>query len=290
MNDDVPFSFGTVAIVGVGLLGGSLGMVLRARKLAARVVGVGRDVEKLNRAVSLGAIDAATTEWEAGVADADLVVLCTSVSHIIETLAETMRAAKSGAVVTDVGSVKGVIVAAAANAPFFVGGHPMAGSEQTGVEAATPGLFQNATWAVTPTPDTDPQAVRLVEALARAVGARPLTLTPDAHDAVVAVTSHLPHVLAAALMRRAQFSQSIQPQTSRMTAGSFADMTRIAASSPTLWRDICLANRPALLSALRAFQGDLNVLAQAVQDGDGAQVEAFFAEGADAKRRWNVPV
>lgn len=290
MSDDVPFAFGTVAIVGVGLLGGSLGMALRARKLAARVVGIGRDVEKLNRAVSLGAIDAATTDWESGIADADLVVLCTSVGHIIETVGAAVRQTKPGAVVTDVGSVKGAIVAAAANAPFFVGGHPMAGSEQTGVEAATETLFQDATWAMTPTPATDPQALQTVESLARAVGARPLTLAPDAHDAIVAVTSHLPHALSAALMRRAQASQNALPQTATMTAGSFADMTRIAASSPALWRDICLANRPALLSTLRAFQGDLDALAQAVEDADGAQVEAFFADAAAAKRRWNVPV
>ena len=282
----LPVRFGTVAIVGVGLIGGSLGMAMKSRRIAGRVVGLGRSRERLDLAVGLGAIDEGTTNAASALADADLIVLCTTVGHIRETLGGTLALAKPGAVVTDVGSTKSAIVAAAGGDPRFVGGHPMAGSEQGGVEAATALLFSEATWAVTPTETTDDGAREAVESLAREVGAATLTLPPDAHDAMLAVTSHLPHVLASSLMRQAAATQERHPQTRRLTAGSFADATRVAASSPELWRDVCLTNRDALRDALRAFRGELDTLERAVTDGDAAAIEAFFAEGAAAKRGW----
>ncbi len=283
-----PGHFGTVAIVGVGLIGGSLGMALKGRRLAHRVIGIGRNPERLDKAVALGAIDAGMTDLALGVAEADVVVLCTTVGHIVETLPGVLKAVKPGAVVTDVGSTKGAIARQAAGFPFFVGGHPIAGSEQAGVEAATPLLFEEATWAVTPTEGSDPGAVRTVERLARKVGATTLTLSPEAHDSMLAVTSHLPHVLASSLMRQASAAQRIHPQTQRLTAGSFADATRVAASPPEIWRDVCLTNREALLAALRGFQAELDALEAAVEAGDAAQIEAFFAAGAEAKRGWGA--
>lgn len=283
-----PGHFGTVAIVGVGLIGGSLGMALKGRRLAHRVIGIGRNPERLDKAVALGAIDAGMTDLARGVAEADVVVLCTTVGHIVETLPGVLKAVKPGAVVTDVGSTKGAIARQAAGFPFFVGGHPMAGSEQAGVEAATPLLFEEATWAVTPTEGSDPGAVRTVERLAREVGATTLTLSPEAHDSMLAVTSHLPHVLASSLMRQASAAQRIHPQTQRLTAGSFADATRVAASPPEIWRDVCLTNREALLAALKGFQAELDALEAAVEAGDAAQIEAFFAAGAEAKRGWGA--
>ena len=283
-----PGHFGTVAIVGVGLIGGSLGMALKGRRLAHRVIGIGRNPERLDKAVALGAIDAGMTDLALGVAEADVVVLCTTVGHIVETLPGVLKAVKPGAVVTDVGSTKGAIARQAAGFPFFVGGHPMAGSEQAGVEAATPLLFEEATWAVTPTEGSDPGAVRTVERLAREVGATTLTLSPEAHDSMLAVTSHLPHVLASSLMRQASAAQRIHPQTQRLTAGSFADATRVAASPPEIWRDVCLTNREALLAALKGFQAELDALEAAVEAGDAAQIEAFFAAGAEAKRGWGA--
>ena len=290
MTDEAHFPghFGTVAIVGVGLIGGSLGMALKRRRLAHRVIGIGRNSERLDKAVALGAIDAGMTDLALGVAEADVVVLCTTVGHIIETLSGVLKAVKPGAVVTDVGSTKGAIARQAAGFPFFVGGHPMAGSEQAGVEAATPLLFEEATWAVTPTEGSDPGAVRTVERLAREVGATTLTLSPEAHDSMLAVTSHLPHVLASSLMRQASAAQRIHPQTQRLTAGSFADATRVAASPPEIWRDVCLTNREALLASLRGFQAELDALEAAVEAGDAAQIEAFFAAGAEAKRSWGT--
>ncbi len=281
-----PLPFGTVAIVGIGLIGGSLGMALKRRRLARRVIGIGRSRERLDLARALGAVDEIETDLAAGVEGADVVVLCTTVGHILESLPAVLAAARPGAVVTDVGSTKGMIVARAGGAPRFVGGHPMAGSEQAGVEAATATLFEEATWAITPTDGADPEATRAIETLAGSVGASTLTLTPSAHDAMLAVTSHLPHVLASALMRRAVAARGIHPETAQLTAGSFADATRVATSPPEIWRDVCLTNRDALLHALRGFRGELEILEEAVAGGDAARIEAFFAAGAAAKRGW----
>ncbi len=288
MTDEPPFPghFGTVAIVGVGLIGGSLGMALKSRRLAQTVIGVGRSLERLETAAALGAIDSGTTSLEEAAADADIIVLCTTVGHILTTLPETLALVKPGAIVTDVGSTKAAIVQAAAGAANFVGGHPMAGSERAGVESATPLLFEEATWAITPADTTDPAAVTLLERFAQSVGATTLLLSPDAHDAMLAVTSHLPHVLASALMRQASDLQSRRPQTQQLSAGSFADSTRVAASSPEIWRDVCLSNRDALLHALQAFRGQLDTLEAAVEGSDAAEIEAFFASGAAAKRGW----
>ncbi len=283
-----PGGFGTVAIVGVGLLGGSLGRTLKTRRLAHRVIGVERTEDRLHKAQALGAIDSGATSLPEAVADADIVVLCSPVGHILEILPEVLAAAKDGAVVTDVGSTKAAIVRRAGSAAAFVGGHPMAGSEQAGVEAATPYLFEEATWAITPSESSDPHAVQTVQRLAQSVGATTLLLAPDAHDAMLAVTSHLPHVLASALMRQAQQTQSRYPQTSQLTAGSFADGTRVAASSPEIWRDVCLSNRDALLQALQAFRGQLDTLEAAVADSNADEIEAFFTAGAAAKRNWGV--
>ena len=285
---EVPGHFGTVVIVGVGLIGGSLGQALKSRRLAQRVIGVGRSAERLETAKALGAIDIGITRLDEAISDADVVVLCTTVGHILETLPEALAGANPGAVVTDVGSTKAAIVSAAAGAAHFVGGHPMAGSEQTGVEAATPLLFEEATWAITPTETTAPAAVSLIERFAQSVGATTLRLSPDAHDAMLAVTSHLPHVLASALMRQARATQSRHAETRLLTAGSFNDGTRVAASSPEIWRDVCLSNRDALLDALQAFRGELAVLEAAVEARDAEKIEAFFASGASAKRGWGA--
>ncbi len=289
MTDD-PASlrpFNTVAILGVGLIGGSLGQVLKARRLALRVVGIGRSPERLDQAVALGAIDQGFLDLRAGLAGADLVVLGTAVSHILEVLPAVLRLAPPGAVVTDVGSTKTEIVRRADGAPLFVGSHPMAGSERTGVEAATPLLFQDATWALTPVASTDPGALRRLQRFAQELGARTLVLSPEDHDAMVAVTSHLPHVLSAALMRQAADARLLHPETARLAAGSFADLTRIAASSPEIWRDVCLSNRDAVLDALRHYRHQLDGLEAAVADRDATGIESFFATAAAAKHDWN---
>jgi prephenate dehydrogenase len=281
-----PAPLGTVTIFGMGLIGGSIGLALRARRLAARVVGIGRSLERLQTAIERGAADAVTTDLAEGLADADVVILCSTVSHILATIPDALRLLPPGAVLTDVGSTKEQIVLAAGGAPYFVGGHPMAGSERAGIEAATATLFEKATWAVTPHPTNDPDAVRTVQALAEVLGANVLVVPPATHDAMVAITSHLPHVLSSALMRQARATAAEHRDTPRLAAGGFADMTRIAASSPEIWRDICLSNRGAVLAALRAYRAELDVIEQAVADSDAAAIESFFAAGADAKRSW----
>ncbi len=287
-EEDPSAPFGTVAIIGVGLIGGSLGMALKQRGLARRIIGIGRDPARLDKAARLGAIDTGSTDLAEGVTDADIVIVCTTIGHILDTLPQTLRLARPDAVVTDVGSTKSAIVQRAEGAPRFVGGHPMAGSEQTGVEAAAPTLFQEATWALTPTERTDPQAAAVVRRLAQSVGAATLLTTPDAHDAMVAVTSHLPHVLASALMRQAAGVRATLPDVARLSAGSFADGTRVAAASPEIWRDVCLSNQQAVLRALHDFRGQLGALEAAVAAQDAGAIEAFFAAGRAAKREWNA--
>jgi prephenate dehydrogenase len=287
-NIDTRSRFGTVAIVGVGLIGGSLGMALKERRLAATVIGVGRSAERLQHAKCLGAVDRTTTDLIDGVTHADLVVLSTTIGHILDHLGPILSAVSPATIVTDVGSTKSAIVKKAGRAPNFVGGHPMAGSERVSVEAARPNLFENATWAFTPTDATSDTDLARVRGMAQAIGARALVLSPAEHDRCVAVTSHLPHAIASSFMRHAAMSAESAPEMRMMTAGSFADMTRIAAASPDIWRDVCVTNRDAVLAAIGQFESQLEILKKAVEAGDPAAIEAFFAQGFEAKRNWSA--
>jgi len=278
--------FNSVAIVGVGLIGGSLGQALKSRGLAREVVGIGRSPERLQRAVDLAAIDRYSTDLSQGIAGCDLIVLCTTIQNIIQTIPEVLSSKSPDAIITDVGSTKSEIVAAAAGNPNFVGSHPMTGSEQAGVEAATKDLFQSATWAITPTQTTSKAAVARIEALARAMGSHVLTLTPEAHDTIVAITSHIPHIMATTLVREATQVRSNHPETPAMSAGSFNDATRVAASHPEIWRDVCLTNRDAILTALSNYRSQLELIEKLVAARDANAIEEFFKSGAEAKRNW----
>lgn len=283
-TDDKPF--GTVAIIGVGLIGGSIGMALRRSGLARTVIGVEPEWPRVMAAHAAGAIDFPGIIWDKCTVVADLVIISTPVGHILEIVEDVLAWVEPGTVVTDVGSTKSAIVRQAGNNRFFVGGHPMTGSERAGVEAARADLFDGATWALTPTPHTDPQALTVVEKLAQTMGAKTLTLTAEAHDAMTAVTSHLPHALASSLMRQAAGLRETYPDVVRLSAGSFADGTRVAASSPEIWRDVCLSNKDALLNALNNFRGQLGVLEAALTAGDGEALEKFFTQGRTAKDTW----
>lgn len=277
--------FNRVAIVGVGLIGGSLGLALRERRLAREIVGVGRNPETLAKAEGLGAITEGTTDFAAGVAEADLIVLATPIGQILADMARLPALLKPDTIVTDVGSVKGEIAlseAARGLGGHFVPGHPMAGSERSGVEAARANLFLDATWALTPTSETDPAALHSVRELAMAVGARVITLTPEAHDRAVAVTSHLPHVLAYALASVAGDVAATDPQTWSLAAGSFRSGTRVARSSPAFWREITFSNRAALIDAVRASRAELDAALAALEAGDEPALEALFRRGYDA--------
>lgn len=282
-----PRALGRIAIVGVGLMGGSIGLAVK-RENAGHVIGIGRSSEKLELARSLGAIDSWATDLETGIADADLIVLCTTICTIVDQLPQVLKAAPPHAVITDIGSTKSAIVAAAGSDPRFVGGHPMCGSERTGVEASTPTLYQNATWAITPSSRTADSAVDTLLALIGITGAVPLVLEPETHDAMVAITSHVPHVLASALIRAAGDARAALPALPRMSAGSFADMTRVAASPPEIWRDVCLTNRDAVLATLAQYRRELDVLENALRAEDPAAIEGFFRDGQAQKAEWRT--
>jgi prephenate dehydrogenase len=269
-----------LAIVGVGLLGGSVAKAVRAQGLAREIVGVGRDPARLAPAVSEGVLDRATTDVAAGVAGADRVLLAAPVLANEGLLARVWPAAAAGALLTDVGSTKRGIVAAAErlivarSEVHFVGSHPMAGSEKSGYAVARPDLFRGATVVVTPTETTPAAAAKGVGEFWAALGARVVVLDPDTHDRAVAAISHLPHVAAWALVDAvARF----EPGALQIAARGFKDTTRIAASDPDVWREILVDNRAALRASLTAFRTALDELERLVMADDGAALTAFLA-------------
>jgi prephenate dehydrogenase len=269
-----------LTIVGVGLLGGSVAKAARARGIASEIVGVGRDTGRLDAARRDGVLDVATTDLAAGVRDADVVVLAAPVLTILTLLDAVATVSGPDTIVTDVGSTKAAIVAAAGrpgrDRPLrFVGSHPMAGSEQSGYAHARVDLFDGATVIVTPAETSEPAAVKTITALWEALGAgRVLTLDPDAHDRAVAAISHLPHLAAFALVDAVE---RFEPGAFDVAARGFRDTTRIAASDPTMWEEIFLANRDALAAGLEAFRDALADLARQIARGDGDALRASLA-------------
>jgi prephenate dehydrogenase len=270
---------GRLAILGVGLLGGSVARAARAQGLAREIIGVGRDRQRLAPALADGVLDGAVTDVAEGVRGADLVVLAATVLANESLLAQVWRHAADGALITDVGSTKrGIVHAAerlAATRPLaFVGSHPMAGSEKSGYAIARADLFHGALVVVTPTETTDPRAVKAVTEFWEAIGARVVTLDPESHDRAVAAISHVPHVVAWALMDAvARF----EPSALEVAARGFKDTTRIAASDPAMWRDILVANADAVLATLGGFRRALSELEGLVAARDAAGLEAALA-------------
>jgi len=269
-----------LAIVGVGLLGGSVAKAARARGLAHTIVGVGRDQTRLAEALGDGALDQATTDLPVGLRGADLVVLAAPVLVIEGLLGSVAAAVGPETLVTDVGSTKGSIVrranALSASQPFtFVGSHPMAGSERAGYAVARADLFQGATVIVTPTDATVPRATKEVSAFWEGLGARVSHLDPGAHDRVVAAISHLPHLAAFALVAGAY---RFEPTALGFAARGFRDTTRVAASDPVVWQEIFHGNRDALLTSLRSFREALDEVERLVVANDVEDLRAWLAE------------
>ena len=269
--------FESVVIVGPGLVGGSLGQALRAKGLARLVVGVGRRQVSLDRALERGAIDEATLDLEGAVVGADLVVLATGVGLIPRQAEAVLSRVAEGAILTDVGSVKAAICRSveealrrAGVAAHFVGGHPLAGSEQRGVEAAREDLFRDACCILTPTEDTNRDALARVRGLWEAVGARVVELAPERHDELLAQISHLPHVAASCLVNNAS------DEALAFAATGFLDTTRVASGDPDLWRDICLANGEALARAARSCADALREFAAALEAQDEKAVHGLL--------------
>ncbi|MBM4121588.1 MAG: prephenate dehydrogenase/arogenate dehydrogenase family protein [Nitrospira sp.] len=286
--------FKQVTIVGVGLIGGSLGLVLKKRAMADSVVGVGRRVENLKTAVELGAIDRYVADARAGVAGADLVVLATPVDTYERHLKDWSHGLASGAIVTDVGSVKGPLVAQAEGlmpeGVCFVGAHPIAGREKTGVAAGSADLFTGARCILTPTGKTDPRALQIVRELWEAAGSIVLTMDPYLHDRILGAVSHLPHVAAFALINAlTEIKDRTTPELDLLAyaGGGLRDTTRIAASSPEMWRDIFLWNRLNLLAMIEVYEQQLRRLKQLIQAGDGPGIEKELERAKQIREKLN---
>jgi prephenate dehydrogenase len=279
-----------VTLVGVGLLGGSLGLAIKERRLAAKVDGFVRRSASIAECERLRVVDHATRDLARAVEGADLVILCPPLSQMRELTEQMLQALKPGAIVTDVGSVKGSVVDVlepliAGAGAHFVGSHPMAGGERMGASAARPDLFAQSICLITPTANSDPKAVQLIEQFWKAVGARTLKLSPAAHDDLVSRSSHLPHVVAAELANYV-LSPVHPPEQAVVCANGFRDTTRIASGSPEMWRDIALANRKNLSRVLGVFIEDLEEFRLALDNGDIKAIEEFFEKGKQRRDQW----
>ena len=279
-----------VTLAGVGLLGGSLGLALKQRKLADLVVGFVRREESIKECEAHGAVDSATLDLHEAISGAELVVLCTPIAKMKSLVAQMRPALGKGAIVTDVGSVKGSVVRdlerpVAKMGGTFVGSHPMAGAERMGVAAARGDLFNNAVCIVTPSAESDKFAVEKVEELWRAVGARPLRMSPKLHDELVSRSSHLPHVLAATLAN-AVLDPRLPDEQSSLCANGFRDTTRIASGSPEMWRDIAIANRENLIAALDSYIEDLEDFRRMLKSKGEKAISKFFETAKKRRDQW----
>lgn len=269
-----------LAVIGVGLIGGSLARVLREKGAVGEVVGIGRGEANLRRGVELGVLDSYSLDPGEGVRGADLVFVATPVCSIPAVVAEIAPFLSPGAIVTDGGSVKEYVVAACEPlmpvGTFFVGGHPIAGTEHSGVEASFATLYQGKRCIVTPTPRTDPAALAKVVEIWRTAGSTVPLMDPAQHDRVVAAISHLPHMVAYSLVNAVDGYDRFGGELLSFSAGGFRDFTRIASSDPVMWRDIALTNRDAILETMDFFSGYLATLRGLVAAGDGSALESFF--------------
>lgn len=290
-----------IVIIGVGLIGGSFALALRKAGLVKHIVGVGRSRGNMQRALDLGVIDEFADDFAVALKGADLVLLAMPVGQTGRIMTQISPHLESATIVTDAGSTKQDVVAAARSflagqLKNFVPGHPIAGAELSGVDAANADLFRDKNVVLTPLDETSADAVQRVTDLWQGCGARVSQMRADQHDETLAAMSHLPHVLAFTLMNHVSASAGTgtegQPDNLlpddvlRFAGSSFRDFTRIAGSSPEMWRDICLANRAALLRQLDVYQNELTSLRELLANGNGQALEKFFADAREARRQW----
>ena len=278
-----------LAIVGVGLIGGSFAAALRRAGQAGRVLGAGRNAQSLARALELGLIDEAVSLEEAA-ARADLVLLATPVGGLADALSRMLPHLGAGTVLTDAGSTKAEVVTAARAAlggriGQFVPGHPIAGAARTGPEAADADLYRERTVVLTPLPENSPAALDLTRRAWQACGADVIDMDADAHDRVLASVSHLPHLLSAVYMEQVALAADA-PTRLGLAGSGFRDFTRIAAGSPEMWRDIFLSNRDAMLAELADVRAVLDRAERAIAEGDGAALLTLLDTAAQARRNW----
>jgi len=276
-------TWNSIAIVGVGLIGGAIGQAVLKRKLAKKVVGIGRSSASLEKAIATGAATSTTTDLSLGVADADLVIVCTPVDQIVDISCQSAKACRPGTIITDAGSTKANLVrkldemAKSSNGSWpaevrFVGSHPIAGNEKRGPQPATGDLFVDRVVVVTPTAATRREDCDALRQFWSAIGARVIEMSPDEHDQRLAVTSHLPHLVSSAI------AAATPEEYVTLTAGGWLDTTRVAAGDPELWRQIMLSNREHLLAALDRFETTLGALGEALRKGDAEQLQKLLAE------------
>ena len=281
--------FDRVAIIGIGLIGSSLARVIRRDNPTTYIVACARRAETLDAVRRLAIADEATDDPVAAVAGADLVVLATPLSAYAEIARKIARALKPGTIVTDVGSVKEAAVRdlkpLLPKGVHFVPGHPVAGTEHSGPEAGFAEMFADRWCILTPLGETDPEAVAKISKLWRLAKMKVVTMPADHHDKVLAVTSHLPHLIAYTIVGTAtELEQDLQSEVVAYSAGGFRDFTRIAASDPVMWRDIFLANSEAVLELLQRFSEDLTALQRAIRRGDGATLHDWFTRTRAIRR------
>ncbi|MBI2862663.1 MAG: prephenate dehydrogenase/arogenate dehydrogenase family protein [Chloroflexi bacterium] len=278
-----------VHIIGLGLIGGSLGLALRQARPSWEIVGCARRNETLKQAQEIGAIHWGTSIPAEGVANADLVIIATPVLAIPEVFAAIKGALRPGCIVTDTASTKAQVLDWATQylpkEVEFVGGHPMAGKEQSGLQAAEADLFRDAVYVLCPSPNASARARGLVAEVAQAVGARPLVLDPAVHDRWVAAVSHLPFLLSEALIAAVAASPE-WPQAQALAASGFRDVARLAAGDPRMYRDICLTNQEAIQEWLDTVLQYLARLREGVASGDGRLLEEAFRQAQQAREAW----
>ncbi len=283
------FSSKRLTIIGVGLIGGSLARALRRAGVCDEIVGCGRDEVHLQKAVELGVIDRYEIDSATAVSGADVVVLAVPLRAMVTVLAEMVAGLAMDVVITDVGSAKGCVVEEARSLlgehlSDFVPGHPIAGTEQSGVEASFAELFDHRSVILTPIEETDSDKCARIRAMWEAAGANVTEMAVLHHDEVLAATSHLPHLLAFSLVNTLA-SLDERKEVFDYAAGGFRDFTRIASSDPVMWRDICMENRDALLEILQHFNNDLKQLEEAVRDNDGEAVVNVFSRAKTTRDR-----
>ena len=281
--------FNKVAILGMGLIGSSIARALKKHGLAGSIVGGDGNQAVCDRAVQIGLAEAMTTDMAAAVAGADLVVMAVPVGACGAVASSMAPGLAPGAIVTDVGSVKkSVLNDVAQHLPKgvqFIPGHPLAGTEHSGPDAGFAELFEGRYWILTPEDDVDPAAVERLKSILVTMGAQVETMTPEHHDRVLAITSHLPHLIAYTIVGTAtDLAEETKNEVIRYSATGFRDFTRIAASDPVMWRDVFLNNREAVLEILQRFTEDLTALQRAIRWGEGDVLEKRFTETRAIRR------
>jgi cyclohexadieny/prephenate dehydrogenase len=281
--------FERVALIGIGLIGSSLARVLRRDRLAGEIVACARNEATRAKALELGLADRATEDAAEAVRGADLVVLATPLSAYAAIGARIAPALRPGAIVTDVGSVKQAVIRdlqpSLPASVHFIPGHPVAGTEHSGPESGFAELFRDRWCILTPLPETDPAALATLTALWERAGMRVVTMDPEHHDKVLAMTSHLPHVIAYTIVGTAtDLEDSLKSEVIKFSAGGFRDFTRIAGSDPVMWRDIFLNNREAVLEMLQRFSEDLTALQRAIRWGEADKLEELFSRTRAIRR------